>query len=277
METRLACSAGKTPVERAPARGRRTARRGRWALALGLVGVLSWSGVSFLASTGESAAQVSVLPGASPDGKVAEVEDLRDTVTSSNGGWFRQRGVKFARINVAATYQNKVRVTFAWQNPSSFSRHRYWRNWQLRIGLYYPIHLGNCDFGWSGDDPRNSVTVTLTALESDTGIPQEFCATRDILATGPGAVTRSNDDDRGSQLLASDWLVGTLQPGTFVGDPAPCTNAGTVACKLPGMAADQRTYFVVGNLLNRGYYSSGDESGDDDGVKLFVRATKVGA
>jgi hypothetical protein len=121
------------------------------------------------------------------------------------------------------------------------------------------------------------VTVTLTPLESDTGIAQEFCATRDILATGPGAITRVNDDDRGSQLLASDWLVGTLTPGTVVADPAACTNAGTVACKLPGAAANQRSYFVVGNLLNRGYYSSTDENDDDDGVKLFVRATKVGA
>lgn len=260
-----------------PANAHRTASRGRRLLVAGLVATLGWSGVSFLASTGEATTVVSVLPGASARGTVADVYGLSDTVSSSKGNSFKQSGVKFARIDVASAYQNKVRVTMAWQNPSDFAHKTGNGSWQLRLGLYYPVRTTACTSNGASPDPSHAVTVILNASESYAGDGQTFCAYRDLTATGPGAVTGATDPDRGTQLVASDWLLGTLQPQTSASSPSSCGPSGTTACLPDGLGANKRTYLVIGTLLNPGGRTPPGQVGSLLGVKLFVRASKVGA
>lgn len=262
------------PDSSTPVRTRRRASRGRLLMATGLVAVLGWTGVSFMAATGETGPAVSVLPGASADGRVADVYGLTDTVSSSQGNSFKQSGVKFARVDVASAYQDRIRVTLAWQNPSDFARNTGNGAWQLRLGLYYPVRTGSC----TGSDPAHAVTVTLSASESYTnGTPQTFCAYRDLTATGPGAVTAVNDQDRGTQLVASDWLLGTLQPQATASNPSACGPSGTTVCLPDGLGANKRTYLVIGTLLNPGGKAPPGQVGGLLGVELFVRASKVGA
>lgn len=256
------------------ATARRRARRQRQLLVAGLAATLGWSGVSYLAASGGATTVVSVLPGASASGKVAEVRGLTDTVSSSQGNSFKQSGVKFARVDVASAYRNKVRVTMAWQNPSDFALKTGNGSWQIRIGLYYPVRTGACDSG----DPTHAVTVTLNGSESYTsGTPQTFCAYRDTGAFGPGAVTSGSDPDQGTQLLASNWLLGALQPQIGSTSPSPCQATGTAPCLPSGLDSNKRTYLVLGTLLNPGGKAPPGQVGDLLGVQLFVRATKVGA
>jgi hypothetical protein len=242
-------------------------------MAAGLVAVLGWTGISFMAATGETGPAVSVLPGASADGRVADVYGLTDTVASSQGNSFKQSGVKFARVDVASAYQDRIRVTLAWQNPSDFARNTGNGAWQIRLGLYYPVRTGSC----SGTDPAHAVTVTLSESESYDGAGQTFCAYRDTTATGPGAVTTVGDQDRGTQLVASDWLLGTLQPQVSAASPQACGSTGTTVCLPAGLGASKRTYLVIGTLLNPGGKAPPGQVGTLLGVELFVRATKVGA
>lgn len=268
MDAQDVAVVGSTPVA-----ARRNARRGRLLMTAGLVAVLGWTSVSFMAATGETGPTVSVLPGASADGKVADVYGLTDTVSSSQGNSFKQSGVKFARVDVASAYQNKVRVTLAWQNPSDFARKTGNGAWQLRLGLYYPVRTTAC----TGSDPDHAVTVTLSTSESYNGTSQTFCAYRDTTATGPGAVTAVGDQDRGTQLVASDWLLGTLQPQVSAASPSACGSSGTTVCLPAGLGANKRTYLVIGSLLNPGGKAPPGQVGGLLGVELFVRATKVGA
>lgn len=256
---------------------RRTASRSRRLLGLGLVAVLAWSGVSFLATSGATAPGVSVLPGASAGGAVADVHGLSDVVTSSTGHAFLQTGVKFARIDVAEAYRNKIRVTLAWQNPSEFARSTGTGGWQMRLGLYYPVRTGTCT-STETSGVNQAVNVHLSTTESyDLGTAQDFCAYRDVSATGHGAVTSTGSDDRGTQLLASDWLLASLRPGLVAASAPACTATGTAACAPAGLGANRRTYFVLGSLLNPGGKAPPGQTGELLGVKLFVRATKIGA
>ena len=256
-----------------PSSGRRAAGRGRRLLLVGLAGVLAWTGVSFMAGAGSTAPPVSVVPGASASGAVAEVRPLTDTVTSSTGHAFVQNGVKFARVDVAATYQDKLRVTMAWQNPTEFARNTGTTAWQIRLGLYYPVRTGTC----TNADPGQAVSVTLSAGESYTsGTPQTFCAYRDTTATGPGVITAG--DDRGTQLLASDWLLGVLRPHSVASGSAACASTGTGdACVPAGLGPDKRTFFLLGSLLNAGGKTPPGQVDSLLGIRLFVRATKIGA
>ncbi|MCW2793363.1 MAG: hypothetical protein JWO76_2461, partial [Nocardioides sp.] len=216
----------------------------------------------------------------SPTGQIADVTALSDSVDGSHRGWFWSQGVKFARIDVALTFQNKMRLTMAWQNPNDFAR--FWGNWfQIRMGLYYPVRTGDCDW----PDPSTALTVRLDDTEDWTtandGLPHndgpQFCMYRELTSTGPGVVTKVGDYDRGTQLLATNKLVGTLAPQAVAATaPPPCTATGTTACTPTGLGPDRRTYLLIGDLRGPGgFYDYGHRS-NEIGLDMFLRVSRVG-
>jgi hypothetical protein len=89
-------------------------------------------------------------------------------------------------------------------------------------------------------------------------------------------VTTVGDDDRGTQLMAADYLVSMLRPQTSASSPTACSGSGTSACTPAGLGADRRTYFVVAALLNPGGNVPPGQIDDLMDVDMFVRASKVG-
>lgn len=250
---------------------RRRARRRRLLLGAALAGVLCWTGISYLSSSGSSAPGVSVLPGAAADGSVADVVPLDSAGTVSSGGSKKLEGVKIARIDLALAVQNQVRVSLAWQNPTAISVATSTGGWQLRFGLYFPVHTGAC----GGGAPSHAVTVTIAADESWNGSEQTLCAYRDDLATGVGVVTAAGDH-RGTQLLATNYLVGALQPQNTVSSPAACTTTGTVACSPAGLGPNRRTYLLIASMLNPAGNIPPGQVGSATGIDLYVKVSKVG-
>lgn len=254
----------------------RTSRRGRAVLVAAVTLVLAGTSLSFLAGSGTSA-PVTVLPGAAANGSVASVRPLSDTVTIPKNGASQLFGVKFSRIDVAAAFSTKIRITIAWQNPSEFARKTGTSAWQIRIGLYYPVHTGAC-LGTAPDLANQAVNVTLTQAESFNNAVsgQVFCAYRDLAALGPGAVTTAGHEDQGTQLVATNYLVASLHPKTSASSTPACTVLGTAVCAPAGLNVNQRTYFVVGSLLNPGGNQPPGQVEQLLGMDLFVRATKAG-
>lgn len=251
-------------------------RRRRAALVAAVTVVLAGTSLSFLAGSGVSA-PVTILPGATADGRVARVLPLTDTVTIPKNGSSQLFGVKIARIDVAAAFHNKLRVTLAWQNPSEFAKKTGTSAWQIRPGLYYPVHTGPC-LGTATDLANLSVNVTLTQSESFNGAVtgQTFCAYRDLLAIGPGAVTGVGEPNRGTQLMATNYLVASLFPKSSGTSASACGVLGTTMCAPEGLNANQRTWFVIASLLNPGSNNPPGSVGDLLGVTMFVRATRAG-
>lgn len=259
--------------EQAPATGAgRRARRRRSLLATAVAATLAATGISYLSSSGAAQAPVGVVPGAAADGSVAEVTALTDTVTTSQGGSHKIAGVKVARIDVAASSATSIRVVFAWQNASEFAKKTGSKSWQLRFGLYYPVRTGSC----SGSDPAHAVTVSLSAAESWSGAPATYCAYRDVTATGPGAVTATGDEHRGTQLMSAEFLVSQLLPAHAVASPAACTSVGTTLCTPAGLSSDRRTWLVVSSMLNPGNGIPPGQADEMLAMDMFVRARKVG-
>ncbi|WP_459973884.1 hypothetical protein [Nocardioides pyridinolyticus] len=238
-----------------------------------------------MADSGQSAAQVGVVPGASATGQIADVTALSDSIDGSHRGWFWSEGVKFARIDVALTFQNKMRLTMAWQNPNDFAR--YWGHpwFQVRMGLYYPVRTGSCSYPYfGGGDPLTALTVRLevtedwtTANDASTGPGPRFCMYREVTATGPGVITKVGDLDRGTQLLTFSKLVGTLSPQAVAATvPPACTNTGTTACTPEGLDVNRRTYLLIGSVRGPGGYYTYSHRSNEVGLDIFLRVSRVG-
>lgn len=250
----------------------RVARRRRRLVGAGVAAVLAWTGVSFMAGSAETVGGVSILPGAAANGSVADVFPLSDTVSSTNGGAQKQAGVKFARVDAALSYQDRVRLTLSWRNPTALSEKTGTHAWQIRTGVYYPVHTGACT---GSEANTGALNVTLTASENwGQASGATYCAFPDTAATGPGAVTSGSE--QGTQLMAVDYLVASLRPLTTVTDPQACTTTGTTACTPDGLGANRRTWFVIGSLTSPGGNVPPGQVGDLASVDMFVRASKIG-
>ena len=239
-----------TPLTRAPAPGisrrRQTSRRRRGLLATVVSVALMATLASFFAQgAGGVGGGASLIPGLGATGEVAEVVPVTpDVVTVPTGAANLQRGVQFARINVAAGYHQRVRVSLSWINPKNFSVQTNVAGWQISVGLYYPITAAPCTGSTVGGAPAVNVVVG--------GVTH--CFVRDVTATGPGVAAVTNPRDlRGTQLLSVSRLVATLRPQVDLSSAVSCVGklTGTNPCYLDG-DADKRQFWVIASLLNPG-------------------------
>ncbi|MEX2323742.1 MAG: hypothetical protein WEA29_08255 [Acidimicrobiia bacterium] len=227
-----------------PARDlRRRAARQRRGLLIGVVTVaFAWSLASFFGSgSGGASGGASLIPGLGGSGQVAEVTPVTpDTVTVPTGAANLQAGVQFARVDVAANYHQRVRISLSWTNGKQFSVQTNVAGWQISVGLYYPVRTTAC----SGSDEAHAVTVAISSVD--------HCFYRDITAIGPGVAQVQNPRDlRGTQLLAVSRIVASLRPQIDQSAAGACTTIGTTPCYLDGNA-DKRQLWVIASLLNPG-------------------------
>lgn len=238
-----------TASEHVPAARVRRARRARATLVMVTAATLLWASLAFLQTSGEASTSVDVTPGTTATG-IADVVALAGTVTAPNGAAQLQQGVKVARIDVASTFHANIRVGLHWLNAPGFSRQTQTGGWQLRFGIYYPVHTGACT-GTAADDTNHAVTVTLSgAEETFAGTAEEiFCAYRSLTTGDSGIVT--SGDHQGTRLLALDRLNGTLAPKQAL-TKAACGPTGAVYCTPTGLHEHRHTYFIVASLVNPG-------------------------
>lgn len=258
--------------------GRRFGTRPRRLLAAGLAATLAWTSGAFLQETNEARPNVSVVEGTEAfDGRIARVTPLQGEVTVPNGRANLAEGVKFSRIEVAEAAHQSVRIHLAWQNPFGFSRDTHTNGWQIRFGLYYPVRQGGAGCTPVERDDNGAVDLVLTAAEDESfsdGVDQAFCAYRDLGATGPGAVT--SGPHQGTQLLASNYLSGTLRPSVDQTNATECSTSGESACLPTGLGTDHRVYFVVGSLLNPAGNVPKGSVGDLEPLQLHTFVRRIG-
>lgn len=255
---------------------RRMRRRWRALLAMGLVGALAWAAISFVADAGTSGATVGTVPGVAADGSIANITALADSVTRPGGGANLQAGVKFARIDVAETYHRAFRASLSWMNPTDFKKTSQVANWQIRFGVYYPVHNGSCTgTDTSTNDDALSVTVPDGAIDDLDADPDTICVYRDLSAAGPRVTTASGNAHRGTQLLATDVLVGELHPKIDQSGAAACGGSGTTPCLLFDTPGNNVSYFVIGSLLNPAGHVPPGQSDSIEPMQIHVQAKRI--
>lgn len=216
-------------------RRRRASRRRRGMIATILAGALAWSLISFLADVGESQTNVSIVPGVGEDGSVASVRSIVSTVTAPKGNAQLQQGVAFARVDVATTFHRKIAVVMSWLNPKSFSTQTQTADWQVRLGLYYPVRTGACEFTGASADPDHAVTLAVDLA----GTLTDHCLYRDTAATGPGASTAVTQayNHLGTQLIATERITAILRPQVDQSAAVACSSTTDLDGCRPGATA----------------------------------------
>lgn len=187
---------------RAPVPRRSLLRAHRGALALLAVAVAFITTATYwLATTGATSPSIGALPGSSSTGAVADVTAMSSSVTRTNGSAQLQTGVALDKVVVAKTASNHFRLVLAWTNAQSGAQVLNNPNAQISVGVYHPIHTGNC-VGAAGSDV-DSPLVNITDPDNS----QSLCGSLDQSATGSSSVSST-----GKLLLAQNLVSGFLDP-----------------------------------------------------------------
>jgi len=226
----------------------------RW-LAFAAVAVAAiTAGTYYLGSSGSAGLSISTPPGLPTSGNVADVTTMSSTVTRTNGGAQLTTGVTIAKINVAKSYANKIRVEIAWTNANQAISVLNNPNSQISIGLYHAIHTGNCvgSTGGTVDAPL----INLTDTDSNT-----YCVSLDQSASGSPSVSAA-----GKLLLARDIVAGNINPaldgsGTLSACAANVANDNDVWCQPASVTdASQRALFVIASVVVPGTIPPGQQA-----------------
>lgn len=236
-------------------------RRTRRALATIMVAVaFLGSALYWLAITGTISPSISP-PSGTANGAVAEVFPMSDSVTRSVGAATLQTGVALSRLEVAKDSTDKIRVNVVWTNPNDAQQVLNNPNAQIAIGLYYPVHTGTC----SGSE-SNGGAVLVTDGGTD------YCSKR-----ASGTPKPPFTDSR--LLLARNIHTGYVRPSqTESSDVTPCpANTGSTWCR-PGTVGDsnQRTYYVVAQILTPGGNPQGQQNIANDILDFYVTVKRIG-
>lgn len=262
------------PATSAHDRRRRASARRRGLLAALVTGALAWSLVSFLSDTGATTPVVTTVPGTGPDGSIGTVATMSANVTAPKGNAQLQEGIAFARLDIATAFHQNVAVALGWVNPRNFSVQTQTANWQIRLGLYYPVRTGAC----TTSDPVHAVTLPLDDLTTaETVEAVDHCLYRDLEATGPGVSLTDTPavNHVGTQMLAINRLTATLRPQKDLSPAVACTaTTDTDGCLPAGTDTDARPMFVVGSLLNPGGPAPPGGQATIDGLRLHVTVSQ---
>ena len=216
---------------------------------------LAMTGGYWLATAGTSSFTISPPAGIPANGAVAEVTSLSTTVTRTNGAATLQSGVAIARIITGSTLANHVRIDIAWTNPSQAAQVLSNPNAQITIGLYHPVHTGDCTTTASlvsGTNAADRVNVT----DTDGAL---YCALLDESAIGSASASS------GSLQLATRIVGGYLAPQLDLsGSESACaasTTDGTATCEAATAVAvnstSSRALFVIASITTPGGIPTG--------------------
>ncbi len=232
--------------------------------AITLTVALLATGASFaLGNTGTSSTSITPAPGVPTNGSVASTDtSIATAVTRSQGQAQLQTGVTLARIEVAPSYAARLRVSVFWTDPYDAGKALNNPNSQISVGIYDPIHTGNC---------VNTSSSTVAAYVTVTdGVSNTYCSRLDESATGSASVSAS-----GKLLITSTIPGGYLLPASLDnGSLSACASfAGTATtetslpwCEPTATAAGALTssgpgvLYVVASVLTPGGSPQGQQA-----------------
>jgi hypothetical protein len=223
----------------------------------------------WLATSGVSSPTISPLPGTSSSGEVATVTPMTSAVTRSNGSAQLQVGVALAKIVIASTLANHFRLHIAWTNAQQAGQVLNSPNAQVSMGVYHPIHTGNCN-------ATNSTNVDAPLVNiTDPANSATYCGALDQSATGSGSVSST-----GKLMLATGLFTGFLSPALAPGGSiSSCAASGVDTgswCQPSSVTSStQRALFLVASVVTPGAIPQGQQSSLSS-LYFFEEATQVG-
>lgn len=248
---------------------RSTALRLRRRLAVvAILVVLVTTGTYFLATSGTTSVSISPPAGLPASGAVADVTPMSSTVTRANGGATLQTGVSVAKVAVAASYSNKIRVEIYWTNANQSISVLNNPNAQISVGLYHTIHTGNCNTG-SG---ATTVAPLINLTDTDSAT---YCVSLDQSATGSPSVSSA-----GKLLLTRNLVGGNLNPGvdassTLSACASNILNDNDVWCQPASITdANQRALFVIASITVPGTIPAGQQASVST-LGFYVKARRL--
>jgi len=232
-------------------------RRHRRALALTGLGLSFFGTVGFwLAATGVVTNSISPPAGSPSNGSFATVTPLSTTVNRTNGGAQLQTGVALAKIVLSSAVTTSARVDVDWTNVGAAASILGNPNAQISIGLYYPIHTGNCLTSTPGSVDAPFINLT------DTG-NSTYCVTLDEGSTGRYV------SSTGKLLLAQNQVGGYLIPSINTSTISACGAApldgsgnpydvtGTPCQPASITDSNQRALWVIASIVTPGTIPQG--------------------
>ena len=225
-------------------------RRRRRALALTGLGLSFFGTVGFwLAATGVVTNSITPPAGSPSNGSFATVLPLSTTVNRTNGGAQLQTGVALARIALSSAVVTSARVDVDWTNVGAAASILGNPNAQVSIGLYYPIHTGNCFTSTPGN--VDAPFINLTDTDNNT-----YCVTLDQGSTGRYV------SPTGKLLLAQNQVGGYLIPSVSTNTISACTTATVDVTGTPCQPASitdsaQRALWVIASIVTPGTIPQG--------------------
>lgn len=223
-------------------------RRKRSALTLFALAItLVLTATFWLAETGTITfpAQPRVVVGDGPGGSTTTFTPLTPSTVSLPQGQGAQviSGMLLGKVVVSAGLAPRVKVDFAWLNPSAVGAVLNNPNAWITFGLYQPIHTGSCV---NGTDPAGSQTITDSVT---------LCVKLNTQAVG---LLLSNGQLTINPASLSGYIIQTAQdPAT----PVACAATGTSWCKPSAVGSDRNIFYIVAALNTPGGIPPGQQSG----------------
>lgn len=227
-------------------------RRRALALTAAALAVMAAVGTFMLGGTGSSSPSIKELPGAS-SGAVAQVTELSSTVTRSKGAAQLDAGVALDRLLVAEEATNHIQVATAWTNVSEAAKVLLNPNAQLSIGLYHPIHTGECTATDNESNKGKEVDAPRVTIE-DTN-KEKLCSALDEGAKGSASVSET-----GKLLLSKGLIAGYLRPSINGEKLSACAASGTSWCKPPTAGEHQAALYLVTSIVTPGGIPQGQQA-----------------
>lgn len=190
------------------------------------------------------------------------------TVTRTNGAAQLQAGLAVAKVVVAKTASNHARLIVSWTNATAAAQVLNNPNAQISVGVYHPIHTGNCVAG-----PPNSVDSPLVNI-TDPDNSQSLCGSLDQSATGSSSVSST-----GKLLLAKSLVTGFLDPALDgSGALSACASALNDSggwCQPSSVSdSDKRALYLVSSIVTPGGIPQG-QSATGTSLDFFVKAKRL--
>lgn len=204
-------------------------------------------------------------------GNVADITPMTASLVGRNGGAQLDLGINVARIAVAPSYANRVRITIAWVNASRAHEILGNANAYVLLGVYRPVSMsssgsssGPCSS--HGSDP---ILSSSSIYDDQLGTTMPICVVLDQNATGTSAQLET-----GKLLLSRTQVSGFLEPSVLAPTSAlnvACTSVESAWCQAfssPGQAV----YYIVATLVAPG---GGKIPSGVGNLEFYVRANAL--
>jgi hypothetical protein len=241
-------------MELSPTMAKSTKAKRRRALALTAtaLAVVAAVGTFMLGGTGSSSTSIKELPGAK-SGAVAQVTELASTVTRTNGAAHLDAGVALDRLLVAEEAANHIQVSTSWTNVQEAAKVLLNPNAQLSVGLYHPIHTGECTVSDNESNKGKEVDAPRVTIE-DTN-KEKLCGALDEGAKGSASVSET-----GKLLLSKGLISGYLRPSVNGEKLSACAASGTSWCTPASAGEHQAALYLVTSVVTPGGIPQGEQA-----------------